>query len=704
MKCRKCGKDLKLPGPATSPCDVFISYSAVDKNLAHAICNHLESGKIRCWIAPRDIVPGVEWGEAILDGIGRARVMVLVFSRNSNESPQVRREVERAVNKGIPLIPFRVEDLLPSRSLEYFLSSCHWLDAMAPPVEQHLDRLSEAILTLLNRKSTAPARKAARPAPAPAPQPVQYAPAAPPAQKSSVLSKLGVFAFLLAALGGLGAFFWFIGPRLLKELNEVVNTATEPGGPARPAEVASAGTGSSNGENAGEVVPGGDDSGGSDPDRNPPGGNDSIGEDAGGGVIAPPIPDGGDRATPVEPAEPPEMPPRVSTDPGTPPEEPRGPGLLTTAAYRQDFKGVKAGELPEGWSGDDTVRVITGGDLPPRVEGSATGQHYVTVAGLTLGTQFFLEVDLEMGFGHRLELTLEGSRGGRDLMVAAMGDQYVTTVEAPQSEPRQAAEVVVLARGKFRVERDGNIYRTLLNGRLVHAHRIGGFRGFGSLKIGITGGPEYAGAMTRVYVLEAGPLDSADVPQGLPPGSAPLASLQENFKGAATGGLPAGWKGDDCIGMFNTSDHGVRLEVSDSGEHSLESPRVRIGGDFSVEADFELGFGQKLGLTLVGAGGKPDLTVNVSGDQYGSQISLAGADDKQLDAVAVSVRARLRIEREGKVVRVFLEGKLAHAQPFPDYGDFQAVRFALFGGGDTNVRTRLYTVEVEPIESGASGS
>lgn len=44
--------------------DVFISYSYHDKNVANAVCSAVESAGIRCWIAPRDVLPGMEWGEA----------------------------------------------------------------------------------------------------------------------------------------------------------------------------------------------------------------------------------------------------------------------------------------------------------------------------------------------------------------------------------------------------------------------------------------------------------------------------------------------------------------------------------------------------------------------------------------------------------------------------------------------------------------
>ena len=131
------------------PHDAFISYSTLDKAAADATCAALEASGIRCWIAPRDITPGAEWGEAIVDGINQSRVMILIFSSNANESPQIRREVERAVSKGIPIIPLRIQDIAPAHSLEYFIGTVHWLDALTPPLEVHLRRLVESVKSLL---------------------------------------------------------------------------------------------------------------------------------------------------------------------------------------------------------------------------------------------------------------------------------------------------------------------------------------------------------------------------------------------------------------------------------------------------------------------------------------------------------------------------------------------------------------------------
>lgn len=142
------------------PHDAFISYCSEDKKVADAVCGTLEAQKIRCWIAPRDVLPGRTWSSAIVDAIGESAVMVVIFSKHSNGSPQVMREIERAVNKGVSIIPFRVEDVVPSKDLEYFISSCHWLDAMNPPLEQHIGALAEAILALQRRGSVSVRKEA----------------------------------------------------------------------------------------------------------------------------------------------------------------------------------------------------------------------------------------------------------------------------------------------------------------------------------------------------------------------------------------------------------------------------------------------------------------------------------------------------------------------------------------------------------------
>ena len=131
------------------PHEVFISYSQPDRDCAFELVSQLEARCFTVWIAPRNVSPSADWAAEIIDAIAASRLMVLVFSAHSNASPQVRREVERAVHRQVPVLPFRLEEVLPSRSLEYFLSTQHWLDAFPPPRQSHYDRLCAHLDTLL---------------------------------------------------------------------------------------------------------------------------------------------------------------------------------------------------------------------------------------------------------------------------------------------------------------------------------------------------------------------------------------------------------------------------------------------------------------------------------------------------------------------------------------------------------------------------
>jgi hypothetical protein len=129
--------------------DVFISYSSLDKQIADAVCSTLENNKIRCWIAPRDILPGDTYGRAIIAAINDCKIVIIVFSSSSDSSGQVINEIERAVSKGKIIIPFRIENIKPSGDMELFLGRRHWLDAMTPPLESHIARLTDTIFKLI---------------------------------------------------------------------------------------------------------------------------------------------------------------------------------------------------------------------------------------------------------------------------------------------------------------------------------------------------------------------------------------------------------------------------------------------------------------------------------------------------------------------------------------------------------------------------
>ena len=131
--------------PAKQSADAFISYASHDKGVADAICGALECAGVACWIAPRDVTPGMFYADAIVGAINSSRVTVLVLTASAVVSPHVLREVERASAKGHPVVSFRLDSAPLPPGLEYFLSASHWLDATASGVDSALPKLVEAV-------------------------------------------------------------------------------------------------------------------------------------------------------------------------------------------------------------------------------------------------------------------------------------------------------------------------------------------------------------------------------------------------------------------------------------------------------------------------------------------------------------------------------------------------------------------------------
>jgi TolB-like protein len=129
---------------------VFISHSIKDKAVADRICVSLEKNRIPCWIAPRNIQPGEAWPGAIINAIRQCEVMVLVFSTHSNESPQVLREIDRAVQRKLKIVTYRIDDTEPGGDLEYFLSTVQWLDASDTDPDDRMDFLVKSVEDLLS--------------------------------------------------------------------------------------------------------------------------------------------------------------------------------------------------------------------------------------------------------------------------------------------------------------------------------------------------------------------------------------------------------------------------------------------------------------------------------------------------------------------------------------------------------------------------
>ncbi len=146
------------------PDRVFISYASADKTIADQVCTTLESAGVACWIAPRNIEPGVHYPTAIIDAVQSAGAMVLVLSDQAQNSPHVVTEVEEAFNKRKPIVPFRLSTAPLSKDLDYFLSLSQWLDAPDGATPGNLERLTAAVKAALSGQ---PAALEHRPEPLP---------------------------------------------------------------------------------------------------------------------------------------------------------------------------------------------------------------------------------------------------------------------------------------------------------------------------------------------------------------------------------------------------------------------------------------------------------------------------------------------------------------------------------------------------------
>jgi len=136
--------------------DIFISHSSKDKELSNSLCQYLEERGLRCWIAPRNILIGKDYGQSIIEGIQSSKVMIIIFSKFANESSFVKSEVERAFHYKLHLLPFKIDSILPEKKFELFLSSAHWLEATTNKPEYYFENLFTSCSSLLGTNTSAP--------------------------------------------------------------------------------------------------------------------------------------------------------------------------------------------------------------------------------------------------------------------------------------------------------------------------------------------------------------------------------------------------------------------------------------------------------------------------------------------------------------------------------------------------------------------
>jgi hypothetical protein len=133
--------------------DIFVSFASKDVRVAMTLCSALESRGFTCWISARDIEPGANFQSAIVRALRQAKIMLLVFTANSNASEEMTKELALASQNKMIVIPLRVEDVTPNDAFAYEFATRQWIDVFAD-WEAAIDQLSRRVgQALLDRSS-----------------------------------------------------------------------------------------------------------------------------------------------------------------------------------------------------------------------------------------------------------------------------------------------------------------------------------------------------------------------------------------------------------------------------------------------------------------------------------------------------------------------------------------------------------------------
>jgi hypothetical protein len=209
---------------------VFISYSSIDQKIAETICDALQSRGYACWISCRDVRPGENFQEAIVRAIRSAKLMILVFTSNANNSDEIKKEIVLAGQHRVTVVPVRVEDVAPNDALAYEFATRQWID-LFKDWERHIEQLTLQIGNVLADGAAHPAEGAA----------TGVKPLRPEAAKSAALRPL-LMAGAAAVAIGLGGAYLYMRPTspLPSSAVSPTSSAARPNEATRPARISDA--------------------------------------------------------------------------------------------------------------------------------------------------------------------------------------------------------------------------------------------------------------------------------------------------------------------------------------------------------------------------------------------------------------------------------------------------------------------------------
>ncbi len=104
---------------------IFIANASSDTATAERVVQMLEAARLRCWMMPRDVTPGMSYGDAIVEAIDAALVCVVLVFAAGNDSSELKDVVllalERQASTQLPIRAFRIDDVSTDRGAGFLL-------------------------------------------------------------------------------------------------------------------------------------------------------------------------------------------------------------------------------------------------------------------------------------------------------------------------------------------------------------------------------------------------------------------------------------------------------------------------------------------------------------------------------------------------------------------------------------------------------
>ena len=128
--------------------DVFVSYASADQATADRLVRALENRNLRCWIASREIPPGLNYQSEIPGAIAACTIFLLLHSRQAAaNSHEIEKEMSIARRLRKPFIPVRLDDSRPERAFLFELATTQYVD-LFPDFDDAVHRLSLGLARL----------------------------------------------------------------------------------------------------------------------------------------------------------------------------------------------------------------------------------------------------------------------------------------------------------------------------------------------------------------------------------------------------------------------------------------------------------------------------------------------------------------------------------------------------------------------------